>query len=35
MTGLIQAASEARQHGTFGHLEKTITTPELNQFLPG
>src|SRR5436190_16682161 len=34
LTGLIEAASEARQNGTFGYLEKTITTPELYKFLP-
>ncbi len=34
MTGLIEAASEARQSGTFSYLEKTITGAELYQFLP-
>lgn len=34
MTGLIDAASEVRQHGTFGYLGKTITTAELNKYLP-
>jgi 2-methylisocitrate lyase-like PEP mutase family enzyme len=34
MTGLIEAASEVRQSGTFGYLEKTVTTAELNKFLP-
>lgn len=34
ITGLIAAASEARQSGTFDYLEKTITTAELNKFLP-
>lgn len=34
ITGLIAAASEARQSGTFGYLEKTITTAELNKLLP-
>jgi 2-methylisocitrate lyase-like PEP mutase family enzyme len=34
MTGFIEAASEAKQHGTFGYLDKTITTAQLNQFLP-
>ncbi len=32
ITGLIEAASEARQNGTFDYLEKTITTAELNRF---
>jgi 2-methylisocitrate lyase-like PEP mutase family enzyme len=35
MTGLIEAASEARQTGTFAYLEKTVTTVELNKFLAG
>jgi 2-methylisocitrate lyase-like PEP mutase family enzyme len=34
ITGLIAAASEVKQSGTFGYLEKTITTAELNKFLP-
>jgi len=34
ITGLVEAASEARQNGTFGYLEKTITTADLNKFLP-
>ena len=34
MTGLVEAASEAKQSGTFGYLERTITTAELNKFLP-
>lgn len=33
LTGLIQAASEAKNTGSFGYLEKTLTTSELNQFL--
>jgi 2-methylisocitrate lyase-like PEP mutase family enzyme len=33
MTGLIEAASELKQSGTFGYLDKTITTAELNKFL--
>jgi 2-methylisocitrate lyase-like PEP mutase family enzyme len=34
MTGLIEAASEAKQSGTFDYLDKTLTTAELNKFLP-
>ena len=34
ITGLIEAASEASRNGTFGYLERTITTAELNKFLP-
>lgn len=34
ITGLIDAATEVRQHGSFGYLEKTIATTDLNKFLP-
>jgi 2-methylisocitrate lyase-like PEP mutase family enzyme len=34
MTGLVTAASEARMSGTFGYLDQTMTTAELNRFLP-
>jgi 2-methylisocitrate lyase-like PEP mutase family enzyme len=34
MTGLIEAATEAKQHGTFKYLDKTITTAELVKFFP-
>ncbi len=34
MTGLVEAASEAKQSGTFNYLDKTMTTAELNKFLP-
>jgi 2-methylisocitrate lyase-like PEP mutase family enzyme len=34
MTGLVEAASEAKQNGTFGYLARTITTAELNKYLP-
>jgi 2-methylisocitrate lyase-like PEP mutase family enzyme len=34
ITGLIAAASEVKQSGTFEYLEKTLTTAELNKFLP-
>jgi 2-methylisocitrate lyase-like PEP mutase family enzyme len=34
LTGLVDAASEAKQAGTFGFLDKTLTTAELNKFLP-
>jgi 2-methylisocitrate lyase-like PEP mutase family enzyme len=32
MTGLLNAAREAREHGTFGYLDHALTTPELNKF---
>jgi 2-methylisocitrate lyase-like PEP mutase family enzyme len=35
MTGLIDAAREAQQGGTFTYLEHTLTTAELNRFFPG
>jgi 2-methylisocitrate lyase-like PEP mutase family enzyme len=34
LTGLIGAASEAKQSGTFSYLEKTMTSAELYKFLP-
>jgi len=34
MTGLIEAASEAKQSGTFNFLQTTMPTAELNKFLP-
>jgi 2-methylisocitrate lyase-like PEP mutase family enzyme len=33
-TGFIEAATEAKQTGTFTYLDKTFTTAELNKFLP-
>jgi 2-methylisocitrate lyase-like PEP mutase family enzyme len=33
MTALIAAAREVKDAGTFGFLESTLTTPELNKFL--
>ena len=33
-TGLVAATSEAKQSGTFGFLDKTLTSAELNNFLP-
>jgi 2-methylisocitrate lyase-like PEP mutase family enzyme len=32
MTGLIDAAREAREKGTFTFIDRAIVTPELNQF---
>lgn len=34
MTGLVQAATEAKQNGTFDYVEKTLITAEINKFLP-
>ena len=33
MTGLVDAAREVREHGTFGYLDKSIATPQLNALL--
>jgi 2-methylisocitrate lyase-like PEP mutase family enzyme len=30
MTGLVDAAREVRERGTFGYLERTLSTPDLN-----
>ena len=35
MTGLIEAATEIKQPGTFKYLDKTMTTAELVKFFPG
>jgi 2-methylisocitrate lyase-like PEP mutase family enzyme len=35
MTGLIDAAREAKEKGSFGYLERSLTTPELNNFMQG
>jgi 2-methylisocitrate lyase-like PEP mutase family enzyme len=32
MTGLIDAAKEAREKGTFNFIDHAVVTPELNQF---
>jgi len=33
MTGLLHAAKEVREHGTFGYIDTSLATPELNAFL--
>ena len=33
MSGLLDAAREVREKGTFGYLERSLTTPELNGFM--
>jgi 2-methylisocitrate lyase-like PEP mutase family enzyme len=35
MTGALEAAREVKDKGTFGYLERSLTTPELNAFLQG
>jgi 2-methylisocitrate lyase-like PEP mutase family enzyme len=34
MTSLVNAAREAKEHGTFRYLDHTLTKPELNRLLP-
>jgi len=34
-TGLVNAAKEVAEHGTFGYLDGTLATPELNRFMTG
>ncbi|HEU5323828.1 MAG TPA: isocitrate lyase/phosphoenolpyruvate mutase family protein, partial [Methylomirabilota bacterium] len=34
MTGLLEAAREAKDKGTFGYLDRSLTTAELNAFMP-
>jgi 2-methylisocitrate lyase-like PEP mutase family enzyme len=33
MSGMIEAAREVKENGSFGYLERTMTTPELNAFM--
>ena len=33
MTGLLEAAREAKEKGSFGYLERTIATPDFNKFM--
>jgi 2-methylisocitrate lyase-like PEP mutase family enzyme len=33
MTGLLNAAKEVREHGTFGYTDTSLATPEMNAFL--
>ena len=35
MTGLLEAATEVKEKGSFGYLERTIATPEFNKFMQG
>ena len=35
MSGLMDAAQEVRQRGTFGYIDSTLATPEMNAFLQG
>ena len=33
MIGLLSAAKKVREHGTFGYIETSLATPEMNAFL--
>ena len=35
MTGLLTAAREVKDTGTFGYLDHAMATPELNAFMEG
>ncbi len=35
MSGLVDAAREVKEHGTFGYVDRTMATPELNRFMAG
>jgi len=35
MTGLHSAAKEVREHGTFGYIDTSLATPDMNAFLRG
>jgi 2-methylisocitrate lyase-like PEP mutase family enzyme len=35
MTGMLAAAREAKEQGTFGYLDHSVATPELNAFMRG
>jgi 2-methylisocitrate lyase-like PEP mutase family enzyme len=35
MTGLLSAATEVRDHGTFSYLDTTLPTPDWNKFMTG
>jgi 2-methylisocitrate lyase-like PEP mutase family enzyme len=35
MTGLIDASREIREHGTFGYLDRIVTSARMTEFLRG
>jgi 2-methylisocitrate lyase-like PEP mutase family enzyme len=35
MTGVVEAAREVKDKGTFGYLDRSLATPELNAFMQG
>src|SRR5262249_49578098 len=35
MTGLVEAAREAKEKGTFSYIDRSMATPDLNAFMQG
>ena len=35
MTGLVDAAREVKDKGTFGYLDRSLGTPDVNAFMRG
>jgi 2-methylisocitrate lyase-like PEP mutase family enzyme len=35
MSGLVDAAREVKEQGTFGYVDATMATPELNSYMSG
>jgi hypothetical protein len=35
MTGLLEAAHEIREAGTFGYLDKALSSPEFAKYMQG
>ena len=33
MTGLLEAAREVKESGTFGYLERSVATPDISRYL--
>lgn len=33
MSGLLDAAREVKERGTFGYLERTLATPDINRYM--
>jgi 2-methylisocitrate lyase-like PEP mutase family enzyme len=35
MTGVVEAAREVKEKGTFGYLDRSLGTPDVNAFMQG
>jgi len=35
MTGVVEAAREVKDKGTFGYLDRSLGTPDVNSFMQG